>query len=87
MTILGVAVLGGAGVKIGNVFLKKLGSGLGLWSSRYSYPVQNCPLYNLGMVPGGTVFMGVLQGRIFVFFLGLFFGGGSKTMKMQDEIG
>ena len=26
MTILGVAVLGGTGVKIGNVFLKRLGS-------------------------------------------------------------
>ena len=35
MTILGVAVLGGpGGVKIGNVFLKKLGSDLVVQSSR-----------------------------------------------------
>ena len=67
------------------VFLKKLGSGLGLRSSRQGYPVQNFPLYNLGMVPGGKVFMGVRLGGIFVFLYFVF--GGVKNMKIQNEIG
>ena len=73
-----VAVLGGTGgVKIGNVFLKKLGSDLVVQSSRYGYPEQNFALYHLGMVPGEKVFMGARQGRIFVFFLGGTGGGQS----------
>ena len=64
-------VLGGTGgVKIGTVFLKKLGSDLVVRSSRQGYPAQNFALYHLGMVPGEKVFMGARQGWIFVFFLG-----------------
>ena len=74
MTILDVAVLGGTGVKIGNVFLKKLGSDLIVQSSRQSYPAQNFPLYHLGMVPGGKVFMGGRLGGIFVFLYFRIFG-------------
>ena len=51
--------------KIRKVFLKKLGSGLGLWSSRSDYPAQN--LRSIIMVPGGRVFMGGRQGGFFAF--------------------
>ena len=78
------AVLGG--VKrdtIGKVFWQKLGSDLVVQSSRQGYPVQNFPLYHLGMVPGGEVFMGARQGRIFVFFWAVL--GGSKVTKLEKS--
>ena len=47
------------GVKIGNAFMKKLGSDFVVQSSRSGYPAQIFALYHLGMVPGVLVFKGV----------------------------
>ena len=67
---LGVGFDGTGGVKIGTVFLKRLGSDLVVQSSCSGYPEQNFALYHLGMVPGGKVLKGVRQGWIFMFFGG-----------------
>ena len=72
-------VLGGTGGQNWNRILKKLGSDLVVQSSRQGYPEQNFALYHLGMVPGGKVFMGARQGRIFVFL-------GSSAKSLQNVL-
>ena len=69
---------GTGGVKIGTVFLKKIGSDLVVQSSRYGYPNQNFALYHLDMVPGEKAFMGARQGWIFASF-GRYWGGSKVT--------
>ena len=64
-------------VKIGTVFLKKLGSDLVVQSSRYGYPAQNFALYHLGMVPGERVLKG--EGKAWIFMT---FWGGQKWEKI-----
>ena len=79
----GVILDGTGGVKIGTVFLKKLGSDLVVRSSREGYPEQNFALYHLGMVPGVWVFKGVRQG---VFFYLCFLGFSAKSLQRVQKI-
>ena len=78
-----VAVLGGTGVKIGNVFLKKLGSGLHIFLRSSTWAWSQGERFSWGFFRGGFLhFLGD-------FFLGDLLGGSKmeKNMKMQDEIG
>ena len=59
-------VLGGTGeVKIGNVFLKKIGSGLVVQRFTLGWIIVLFVLYRLGMVPGDRVLKGFRKPWIF----------------------
>ena len=57
-------------VKLGTVFLKKLGSDLVVQSSREGYPEQNFALDHLGMVPVEGVLKDFQKPYIFITFSG-----------------
>ena len=65
---------------LGNVFLKKLGSGLVVQRFRYHFFAQLLALYHLDMVPWGQGFEGVSTGVMdFHVFGGRYWGvGGQK---------
>ena len=84
--MLGVVLGSTGGVKIGTVFLKKLGSGWvsGALVKAILYRIVRSTIWAWSW---GKGFYGGVAWGGFLYFWVSFFWGGQKNMKMQDEIG